>query len=242
MDGMKTILLSTTLSVMMAAVMAGCADKTEAPVKTSAPDKVEATRHTDNVSKHDDHHEDAETHSEAASSVTRSANAHSHGDAELAIVLEGAMITVELETPLYNLLGFEHHPETAAQKAKVEMTEGQLQKGEELFVFNAEAKCNLISDSMTLELFDEEHEDDEHHDEHDEHDDDEHHDEQEDSHKDVLLQYQYRCTKPSSLENVSVNLFEFFEDMSDIDVTYLGPSTQKQVSLTRKNTQMDLSQ
>ena len=241
MDGMKTILLSTTLSVMMAAVMAGCADKTEAPVKTSAPDKAEATRHTDNVSKHDDHHEDADTHSEAASSEIRSAEAHIHGDAELAVVVDADVVTIELETPLYNLLGFEHHPKTAAQKAKVEMAEGQLQKGEELFVFNAEAKCNLISDSMTLELFDEEHEDDEH-DEHDEHDDDEHHDEQEDSHKDVLLQYQYRCTKPSSLENVSVNLFEFFEDMSDIDVTYLGPSTQKHVNMTRKNMQMDLSQ
>ena len=239
---MKTILLRSALSVMMMSMIAACADKTEAPVKTSAPDKAEATRHTDNVSKHDDHHEDADTHSEAASSVTRSANAHSHGDAELAIVLEGAMITVELETPLYNLLGFEHHPETAAQKAKVEMAEDQLQKGEALFVFNANAKCNLISESKAVHLFDEDHHDDEH----DEHDDDEHHDEhldeQEDSHKDVLLQYQYRCTKPSSLENVSVNLFEFFEDMSDIDVTYLGPSTQKQVSLTRKNTQMDLSQ
>ena len=234
---MKTILLRSALSVMMMSMIAACADKTEAPVKTSAPDKAEATRHTDNVSKHDDHHEDADTHSEAASSVTRSANAHSHGDAELAIVLEGAMITVELETPLYNLLGFEHHPETAAQKAKVEMAEDQLQKGEALFVFNANAKCNLISESKAVHLFDEDHHDDEH-DEHDEHDDDE----QEDSHKDVLLQYQYRCTKPSSLENVSVNLFEFFEDMSDIDVTYLGPSTQKQVSLTRKNTQMDLSQ
>ena len=227
---MKTILLRSALSVMMMSMFAACADKTEAPVKTSAPDKVEATRHTDNVSKHDDHHEDADTHSEAASSVTRSANAHSHGDAELAIVLEGAMITVELETPLYNLLGFEHHPETAAQKAKVEMTEDQLQKGEALFVFNANAKCNLISESKAVHLFDEDHHDDEHH------------DEDESSHKDILLQYHYRCVAPSSLENVSVNLFEFFEDMSDIDVTYLGPSTQKQVSLTRKNTQMDLSQ
>ena len=235
---MKTILLNTTLSFMMVTIIAACTDKAEAPKQKSVAETAELERQTEKASDHDDHHEDADTHSEAASSVTRSANAHSHGDAELAIVLEGAMITVELETPLYNLLGFEHHPETAAQKAKVEMAEDQLQKGEALFVFNANAKCNLISESKAVHLFDEDHHDDEH-DEHDEH---EHHDEQEDSHKDVLLQYQYRCTKPSSLENVSVNLFEFFEDMSDIDVTYLGPSTQKQVSLTRKNTQMDLSQ
>jgi len=232
---------------MMVTIIAACTDKAEAPKQKSVAETAELERQTEKTSHHDDkHHEESDTHSEEkASSETRSAEAHIHGDAELAVVVDADVVTIELETPLYNLLGFEHHPKTAAQKAKVEMAEGQLQRGEELFVFNAEAKCNLISDSMTLELFDEEHEDDEHHDEHDEHDehdDDEHHDEQEDSHKDVLLQYQYRCTKPSSLENVSVNLFEFFEDMSDIDVTYLGPSTQKQVSLTRKNTQMDLSQ
>jgi len=193
---MKTILLNTTLSVMMVTVMAACAEKTEAPAKTSAPDKAEASHHSDTASKHDDeHHEDSDSHTKEDTA---------HGDAELAVVLEGDVVTVELETPLYNLLGFEHHPKTAAQKAKVEMAEGQLQKGQELFVFNAEAKCNLISDTMTLELFDEdheEHEDHEDHDEHEEHDNDEHHeehhDEQEDSHKDVLLQYQYRCAKPS---------------------------------------------
>ena len=229
---------------MMVTIIAACTDKAEAPKQKSVAETAELERQTEKTSHHDDkHHEKSDTHSEEkASSETRSAEAHIHGDAELAVVVDADVVTIELETPLYNLLGFEHHPKTAAQKAKVEMAEDQLQKGEALFVFNANAKCNLISESKAVHLFDEDHHDDEH----DEHDDDEHHDEhldeQEDSHKDVLLQYQYRCTKPSSLENVSINLFEFFEDMSDIDVTYLGPSTQKQVSLTRKNTQMDLSQ
>ena len=254
---MKTSLLRSALSVMMMSMIAACADKTETPKEQSVAETAELERQTEKASDHDDkHQEESDDHSkEKASSEIRSAEAHIHGDAELAVVVDADVVTIELETPLYNLLGFEHHPETAAQKTKVEMAEGQLQKGEALFVFNAEAKCNLMSESKAVHLFDEDHEEhddhEEHHDDHEEHDDEEHdddehhddeyHDEDESSHKDALLQYQYRCAAPSSLENVSVNLFEFFEDMSDIDVTYLGPSTQKQVSLTRKNTQMDLS-
>ena len=102
-----------------------------------SPAQTEPHGHSDNHSGNHSDHKEAETavhdHEAAPSpkvdtktseaSLVRSAQSHTHGDASLAMVLENAVITVELDTPLYNLLGFEHAAETAAQKAAVEKAE-----------------------------------------------------------------------------------------------------------------------
>lgn len=232
---MNKAALKTTLSVIIFGMFAGCSDTAEVPKANTKSDVAKVAKHSETKSHEadEDHVHEEKTSEKNSAPAKRSADSHTHGDAELAIVLEGDVVTVELESPLYNLVGFEHHPETADQKAKVKSTEEQLQKGEALFVFNAEAKCKLTSDSVSVELFGEDHDEDNH----DDHEDDDH----DETHKDALLQYQFSCANATSLSNVSVNLFEFFEEMSDVDVTYLGPSTQKQVSMTRSNTEMKLS-
>jgi len=45
--------------------------------------------------------------------ATRSHGAHVHGMARLDLAWEGAQVQIRLETPLANLVGFEHRPETA---------------------------------------------------------------------------------------------------------------------------------
>lgn len=183
-----------------------------------------------------------------ATPITRFADKHTHGDAELGIVFENGKVTIELESPLYNILGFEHSPQTDKQHEIVAQAEKQLSRGAELFIFNDEANCRVTSKDITVKLFDGS-EGNETHDDHDDHDDNEQHSHEnkhqgheENIHQDVLLGYEFTCQNPSSLSTVNINLFQFFEDLSDIDVTYLGPSAQKQVNLKRKNTQMDLSQ
>ena len=201
----------------------------------------------------------------------RSADAHLHGAAELAIVLENGRVTVELETPLYNLLGFEHAPETEAQKATVVTAEEQLAAGDTLFKFNAAAACEFDVKNGRINLFentvghdDHDHNDDNDHSDHhadgdhshDDHAHDEDHnhthqdnenkdhshgDHHEHAHKDVILQYTYQCKESSKLSTMTVELFEMFENLSDLDVVYLGPSTQKQVSLNRNQTKVDLT-
>ena len=73
---------------------------------------------------------------------------------------------------------------------------------------------------------------------HDDHDD---HGEDEKVHKDIELDYTYHCGHPDRLAHITVNLFEHFEHMSEIELIYLGPDTQKQDVLNRKNTQMKLA-
>jgi len=193
--------------------------------------------------------ETGEVQRQAATTTKRSAESHTHGDAELAVVLEGNVVTIELDTPLYNLLGFEHAPKTEAQKTTASRAEKNLGQGKGLFSFNQGAGCELISNIQDIHLFEHESREDEHDDhddEHDDHHDEDHHEEHsedahdDETHKDVILQYEFQCQKPSSLSNVSVNLFEFFSELSEIDVTYLGPSTQRQVKMTQDNSQMDM--
>lgn len=173
------------------------------------------------------------TESEA---VVRTAQAHLHGAAQLAVVLEGDLVIVELETPLYNILGFEHAPETEAQITTVKSAEASLVQGGKLFSFNGSALCDYQAKDDDIALFGD----------HAVHDDDvkkdhAHEDHHDKGHKDVLLQYSFRCQDSSELSMMTVSLFDVFENMSDLDVVYLGPSTQKQVSLNRNQTTVDLT-
>ena len=87
--------------------------------------------------------------------------------------------------------------------------------------------------------------DDDHHDDHDDdHHDDDHddrHDDTSERHKDIALEYHYRCHHPESLKDITVNLFEHFEHMSEIELIYLGPDTQKQDVLNRNKTRVKLT-
>jgi len=169
---------------------------------------------------------------------TRSADSHNHGDAALAIVLDGSMVTLELDTPLHNLLGFEHAAETAAQKAAVVKAKSVLSNANPLFIFNKEAGCVPSADRISVELDVEGHAEADEHDDHDEHQDEDGHDE---THKDVILQYEYECRSPKSLKNVTINLFKHFENLTELDLVYLGPNTQKQAELSPTKTRMNLT-
>lgn len=183
----------------------------------------------------------------------RSAESHTHGDASLGVVLEGSAITMEFETPLYNLLGFEHAAETDAQKAALIKAETALSDGASLFLFNGEANCASSGATPSVELSLEDHDahdhEGEHHDDHDDHDDHSDHDDHDDhggevhdeTHKDVTLRYSFECQSPKALKNMSVSLFEYFDNLLEIDLVYLGPNTQKQAQLSPARPSLNLT-
>jgi len=178
-----------------------------------------------------------EVHSKENEGSKRSAESHTHGDASLAMVLDGSMMTVELDTPLYNLLGFEHEADTAGQKAAVLKAEIVLSKGSSLFIFNSEAGCSILNDTISVDLG---HHEDEHSNHEDAHEN-KNHDAHDETHKDVVLQYEFKCQAPKALKNVTVTLFEHFENLTELDLVYLGPNTQKQAELSATKPRMNLT-
>jgi hypothetical protein len=224
----------------------GCADNiTEGADPLSSDKIVSKTEDTTSPQKIRD-----ENNSTSRSDViARSAESHSHGKAELAVVFEAGKVTIEFQTPLYNVLGFEQIPNTEAQKDRVSHAETILGQAPKLFTFNDKAACDLTSRAEEIVLFPPEHDN---HNSHN-HDDEHKHDDKKDNqpatehnhataHKDLQLTYEFSCRKPEALSSISVNMFEFFEKLLELDAVYLGPSTQKQVTLTRNNAQLDISQ
>ncbi len=63
-------------------------------------------------------------------------------------------MTLDFSGPLDNLIGFEHVPRDAKQKAAVKKMADDLNKAEQFFIPTAEAQCTLQSvklDSIVLE-------------------------------------------------------------------------------------------
>ena len=70
---------------------------------------------------------------------------HAHGAAELDIVIEATQVTVQLQTPLDALLGFERAPRTDAEKKSAKQAVAALKAADSLFMFTPAALCKSTS-------------------------------------------------------------------------------------------------
>jgi hypothetical protein len=76
-----------------------------------------------------------------APATAHAAGAHQHGVASLELVADGNSLTVTLDSPLDNLLGFERGPRTDAERAKVRAMAQTLRTNATLVVPAAAAGC-----------------------------------------------------------------------------------------------------
>lgn len=160
---------------------------------------------------------------------------HEHGVASLKIALDGEQVLIEFESPLGNLTGFEHAPQTAAQREALEQVEAQFADGAALFAISPDAQC-VLEDVQVESPFEEEHD-------HDGHDHSGHghdhkaHDESatDDGHADMYAVWQFRCAQSSQIGAIDVKLFERFARLSSIRAELASPAGQKAVRLDKAN-------
>ena len=69
--------------------------------------------------------------------------AHEHGVARLDVAVDAGRVSIELDTPLDNLLGFERAPRTDAERDKATALVARLRAAEQLFRIDAAAGCTL---------------------------------------------------------------------------------------------------
>jgi len=133
----------------------------------------------------------------ALSEGTREADAHEHGHGTFNMAIEGDVVAIELETPAFDLLGFEYEAKTDIEKAAVESARTALADPITLFGLLESAECRIVEAEIEIgadaedhddEHHDGDHHDDEHHEDDDDHakgdDHDDHHDEHDDEHDD----------------------------------------------------------
>jgi hypothetical protein len=84
-------------------------------------------------------------------SVAASAqHAHEHGIADLRVAVDGGTLLIEFDSPLANLVGFEHAPRTEEQHRALAALKKQLSSPEALVVLPAAAGCKLVETELEI--------------------------------------------------------------------------------------------
>ncbi|TCS41045.1 ZrgA family zinc uptake protein [Reinekea marinisedimentorum] len=189
----------------------------------------------------------------AQAETERQHGAHEHGAAKLLIAQEGEHVEVILETPAYNVIGFEHMPSTdeqleVAHHARHELSE----EGLKLVQLSKSAKCELEAVEIESEIMDyvrahfhdeehghehEEHGDHEAHADHEDHDDHDH-DHEGSVHSEIHVHWAFHCDNVAKLKDVDVKLFEAFPNFADIDVEYLVGDSSGMAEANPKQTKV----
>ena len=142
--------------------------------------------------------------------------AHVHGIAKLDVAVDGNTLTLGLESPLDNLLGFEHMPRDDKQKAAVRAMADTLNKPAALFVATPAADCAPVSvklDSPVLEPANKN---------------------PGDGHADLDGEFVFHCSHPEALRNIEVRMFGAFPHLRRLDVQVVGTRGQTAMALTAK--------
>ncbi len=169
-------------------------------------------------------------------------DAHEHGAAVLSIAQQGKEFELLLHSPAFNIVGFEHHPNSDHERALVNDAMQTLNQGEALFSFPSSAKCELervdVDSRLSIEGdHDEDHDHEADHDEEHEHESDhdeehEHESDHDGGHSDVDVQWHFSCAHSEKVSSITVTLFERFQHLNTLNVEYLLTNKQGATALS----------
>ena len=145
-------------------------------------------------------------------------HAHQHGVAKLDVAVEPGKISLQLDTPLDNLLGFERAPRTEAERARADAAIATLKAAAALFKIDAAAGCKLSSvtlDSAALKLGQPDPAD------------------AADGHADLDASFDFACRDSALAKAIDLGLFDAFSGMQRIESQIATPQGQFKRTLSR---------
>ena len=162
--------------------------------------------------------------------------AHEHGAAKVNIAVDGSQVNIALESPLDNLLPFEHSPVTLEQRKQVKDMAIRMHR-ETLFQLTPAAECRLEKVTLASEVFDAALLDPNISLDPDRADDEKGQSSKE-GHGDLDAEFFFVCGKPENLNSVGILLFSAWPKMERIRVQAITPRGQRSASLTPRRNQM----
>jgi hypothetical protein len=162
----------------------------------------------------------------------RELGTHEHGRGTLNIAIEGTRVTMELEVPGSDIVGFEHAAKTNQQKAAMARAKTQLMKPLSLFVVPGGARCKAIDAQVALKSGGDNHDkkagkhatnDDEH------------------GHSEFRVQYALECASPNNLTSIDFAYFRTFAAAQKLDVNVISSKGQTTFDVTRAKPRIDLA-
>ncbi len=191
--------------------------------------------------------------------VARSADAqahreqgpHEHGAGALNLVIDGSVVEIERESPAASIVGFEHAPKDAAERATLDRAVATLKDGERLFGFPAAAGCRLTGSSVSSSLLGDAPAGEAGHEGHEDHDDSQatetHHEagdhdaeHEHETHADLDADYRFECRDAARIGPVEVRLFEAFPATQRLRVQFATANRQGGVELTAARPRIEL--
>ena len=172
----------------------------------------------------------------------REAEAHVHGVSQLLIALEDGVLELDLTSPGADITGFEHEPESAADRAAVGAAVAGLAQAEALFTLPEAAGCYLVEARSHVHDAAFHAAQDDHADDHDDHDHDDHdhdadhdheheheeahddHDHDHGAHSEFHANYTFRCAQPEALTEIAFPFFGVYANAQEIEVQYVTDS------------------
>lgn len=160
-------------------------------------------------------------------------HAHEHGIADFRVALDGVSVLVEFDSPLANLVGFEHAARSDTEKAAMADLEKTLRTPERLFSLPAAAGCVLKEVELELPGAG----DHDHHGHKHDHDH-KHEHKHDDDHADAYAAWEFACTLAP--EAVAVTVLEAFPAIRVLRSETAGPRGQNASRIESPKAQLAL--
>lgn len=154
----------------------------------------------------------------AAAGPALAGKAHEHGTAQLDIAVAAGRVSIDFETPLANLLGFEREPLTDAERQRADAAVAQLRAADRMFRIDPAAGCTLakvelVSAPLKLGAAGTA--------------------PGRGDHADLEGRFEFDCKNGARAGFVEAGLFEAFQGLSRIEVQAVTPKGQMKVTLRR---------
>ena len=161
-----------------------------------------------------------------AASAHAAGHAHEHGVVKLDIAVEAGKLTVQMESPLDSLVGFERAPRTDAERKRVNAAVARLKAADALFKIDPAAGCTLAKvelSSAPLKLGEPEP------------------GAVDDGHADLDGDFEFSCKDSARAAFIELGLFSAFSGMQRIDVQIAAPQGQFKRTLRRPTSRITLT-
>ena len=140
--------------------------------------------------------------------------AHEHGVAQLEVAVDGARVSVRFESPMDNLVGFEHAPRTAAQRTALDGLRKTLEDPLALFAPDEAAGCAVRERRAESPLLD---------------------GSGGSAHSDLVYEFALDCRDPARLGALDVRALSAFRSLRTVRAQVAGPAGQRTQTLSKKN-------
>lgn len=136
--------------------------------------------------------------------------AHTHGMAQLTMVIEHNQVALELVAPSESIVGFEHQARTKDEKRKIALAKQDLLNAKNVLYFNG-GHCQLKDNDVEINH---------------EHLVHSHHAKNPSPHKNFIINYKFFCRNTNKINSVVMTIFKSYRGLKKITSMWVNANNQ----------------